>query len=254
MELARRVVFAQSQCLAMVLLLYAPGINCDIETSLAFEQCGVRVERITIRELERNPERLLNYKILVLPGGFSYGDSIASGVILSVYFKEFIRETVSVFLTRHTLVLGICNGFQVLVKSGLLGEGITFIENRNGRFEARWVRLRVVDKECPFTKGMDIIELPVAHREGRVVTVDGKINRALVYVDEEGRPTMEYPYNPNGSKDGVAGICDRTGRIFGLMPHPERFFLPMQYPTRWENGIPCGMRIIKNGVDWVKEA
>ncbi len=240
--------------LVHVLLLYAPGINCDVETSVAFEYCGARVERLTIRELERAPRRLLDYNILVLPGGFSYGDSIASGKILSVYFKEFLKDTISDFLAHRTLVLGICNGFQVLLKSGLFGKGVTLTENRQGRFEDRWVKLKVVNKSSPFTKGMDIVELPIAHGEGRVVTVDGNMNKALVYVDAEGSPTIEYPDNPNGSEDGVAGICDSTGRIFGLMPHPERFFLPMQYYKEWKNGVPYGMKIIKNGVDWVRKA
>jgi phosphoribosylformylglycinamidine synthase len=235
-----------------VLILYAPGINCDLETKIAFQTCGATVDEISVKKLEKLPTRLLSYDILVLPGGFSYGDSISSGKILSVYIKEFLRETVFEFLKRNTLVFGICNGFQVLVKSGLLGHGITLTENENGRFEDRWVRLRVTDSRCIFTKGLDIIELPIAHREGRVVVKDGSFNRVLAYIDEQDKPTMEYPYNPNGSKDAIAGICDDTGRIFGLMPHPERFHLPIQYPGIWKDEIPYGMRIIKNALDWVE--
>jgi len=238
--------------MAGVLILYAPGINCDLETKTAFQICGASVNEISIKKLEEQPTRLLFYDILVLPGGFSYGDSISSGKILSVYIKEFLRETVFDFLERNTLVLGICNGFQVLVKSGLLGQGITLTENANGRFEDRWVRLKTIDSRCIFTKRLDIIELPVAHREGRVVMKDGSVNKVLAYIDGQNKPTMEYPYNPNGSIDAIAGICDDTGRIFGLMPHPERFCLPDQYPRIWKNGIPYGMRIIKNAVDWVK--
>lgn len=238
--------------MARVLILYAPGINCDLETKTAFQICGASVDEISIKKLEEQPTRLLLYDILVLPGGFSYGDSISSGKILSVYIKEFLRETVFDFLERNTLVLGICNGFQVLVKSGLLGKGITLTENANGRFEDRWVRLKAIDSRCIFTKELDIIELPVAHREGKVVVKDGNVNKVLAYIDGQDKPTMEYPYNPNGSIDAIAGICDDTGRIFGLMPHPERFYLPIQYPGIWKDGTPYGMRIIKNAVDWVK--
>ncbi|MCK4330147.1 phosphoribosylformylglycinamidine synthase I [candidate division WOR-3 bacterium] len=236
-----------------VLILYAPGINCNLETKIAFQTCGANVNEITIRRLEQKPSKLLSYDILVLPGGFSYGDSISSGKILSVYFKEFLRETVLDFLKRNTLVLGICNGFQVLLKSGLLGNGVTLTENANGRFEDRWVSLRVTDSNCVFTKGLNIIELPVAHREGRVIVEDVKYNRVLAYIGDNDEPIMEYPYNPNGSNNAIAGICDNTGRIFGLMPHPERFFLSNQYPGMWKDGIPHGMRIIKNAVDWVRE-
>ncbi len=236
-----------------VLILYAPGINCNLETKIAFERCGAVVDELTIRKLEEEPSKLLLYNILVLPGGFSYGDSIASGKILSVYIKEFLRETVLEFLKGETLILGICNGFQVLLKSGLLGKGVTLTENLNGRFEDRWVRLKVADKNCVFTKGLDVIELPVAHREGRIAVKEEDYNAALVYIDSMNRPTMEYPYNPNGSYASIAGICDDTGRIFGLMPHPERFFLPEQYPGEWRNEQPFGMRIIKNAVQWIEK-
>ncbi len=235
-----------------VLILYAPGINCDLETKTAFQTCGASVDEIPVKKLEEQTAKLLLYDILILPGGFSYGDSISSGKILSVYMREFLKETVLEFLKRDTLVLGICNGFQVLVKSGLLGHGITLAENANGRFEDRWVRLRVRDSRCIFTKGLDIIELPVAHREGRVVVKDGAVNATLAYIDEQDKPTMEYPYNPNGSEDAIAGICDDSGRIFGLMPHPERFYIPVQYPGTWKDGVPHGMKIIKNAVDWVE--
>ncbi len=235
------------------LILYAPGINCDLETKIAFQTCGASVDEISVKKLEGQPAKLLFYDILVLPGGFSYGDSISSGKILSVYIKEFLKEAVFEFLKRDTLVLGICNGFQVLVKSGLLGQGITLTENANGRFEDRWIRLKVTNSKCIFTKGLDIIELPVAHREGRIITRNGNINRVLAYIDRQDQPTLEYPYNPNASEDAIAGICDDTGRIFGLMPHPERFHLPLQYSGIWGNGVPHGMKIIKNAVEWTEE-
>lgn len=236
-----------------VLILYAPGINCNLETKIAFQTCGADVDETSVKKLEKQPARLLSYDILVLPGGFSYGDSISSGKILSVYIKEFLKEAIFEFLKRGTLVLGICNGFQVLVKSGLLGRGITLTENANGRFEDRWIRLKVTNSKCIFTKGLDIIELPIAHREGRIILKNGNINRVLAYIDGQNRPTLEYPCNPNVSEDAIAGICDDTGRIFALMPHPERFYLPLQYPGMWEGGVPHGMRIIKNAIDWVEE-
>ncbi len=242
--------------MARVIILYAPGINCEVETSLAFEHCGADVEVISIKNLERNPKKLLDFDILVLPGGFSYGDSIASGKILSVYFSEFLKETVLQFIKRKTLVLGICNGFQVLLKSGLLGSGATLAENAGGRFEDRWVRLKIKNQKSKikniWTNGLpDVISLPVAHREGRVVMKDSNLNEALLYVDRGDNPTMEYPYNPNGSERAIAGICDETGRILGLMPHPERFYLPFQYPGPWNGEVPYGMKIIKNAVCWV---
>lgn len=236
-----------------VLILYAPGINCNLETRIAFETCGALVDEITIKRLGKEPDKLLLYDILVLPGGFSYGDSISSGKILSVYIKEFLRETLVEFLKRDTLILGICNGFQVLLKSSLLGNGITLTENLNGRFEDRWVRLKVTDSKCIFTRGLDTLKLPIAHREGRIIANNGGYNTTLVYVDDKDNPTMEYPFNPNGSYNSIAGICDDTGRIFGLMPHPERFFIPEQYPGKWEDDIPYGMRIIKNALHWIEK-
>jgi len=146
--------------------------------------------------------------------------------------------------------------------------GATLAENAGGRFEDRWVRLKIKNPAPTseagrgqkskikniWTNGLpEVISLPVAHREGRVVMKDSNVNEALLYVDRGGNPTMEYPYNPNGSERAIAGICDETGRILGLMPHPERFYLPFQYPGPWNGEVPYGMKIIKNAVSWVEE-
>lgn len=240
-------------------MLRAPGTNCDGETAFAFEQAHSQVESVHINELVHHPKLLSEYQIMVIPGGFTYGDDISGGKILANELRLKLGEDMRKLVADGRLILGICNGFQVMVKAGILPElspQLTLASNDSGRFECRWVYLRVNETSpCIFTRGIDMMYLPVAHGEGKVVTEPGIPNIALRYADETGNTNASYPYNPNGSIDNIAGICDDSGRIFALMPHPERFIRWTQHP-RWtrepakERGD--GFRIFENAVAWAK--
>ncbi|MFM7207598.1 MAG: phosphoribosylformylglycinamidine synthase subunit PurQ [Planctomycetaceae bacterium] len=224
------------------LVLRAPGTNCDHETSHAFERAGGLARRVHVRALAERPALLDDFQIFCIPGGFSYGDDIASGRILAVELKTRLGDALLRFRDRGGLVLGICNGFQVLLQTGLLladpatgRPEAALAHNTSGRFIDRWVRLSCAPSPCVFLKGLDEFELPVAHGEGRFVLRDparlqplrsaGQV--PLTYaLDEHGRAT-----NPNGAMGDVAGACDQTGRVFGLMPHPERFLDATQHPA-----------------------
>jgi len=250
-----------------VLVLRAAGTNCDVETAYAFDIAGAASERVYIDELERL--RLTDYQIIALPGGFTYGDDIAAGKILANEIKYKFRDKFLKFIEQGNLLIGICNGFQVLVKCGILPafnsnfetQSVSLVSNDSERFEDRWVHLKVNKERSVFTKGMrSIITLPVAHAEGKFVVKDddvlAKIKEHVVfqYVDKNGNEAG-YPFNPNGSMFGIAGISDKTGRIMGLMPHPERHISSLQHPnhTRGEfNGIGDGLLIFKNAVEYFK--
>ncbi len=229
------------------IVLRAPGTNCDEETAAAWERAGAVAETWHVGRLVESPGSLDAFQILTLPGGFSYGDDLGAGRILATRLGTVLGDSLRRFHDRGGLVLGICNGFQVLVRAGLLPGTVrsgraTLARNDSGRFEARWVRLATRPGLCPFISADSppTIELPVAHGEGRFVpgspdaldAIDRAGQIVLKYADHEGRPTETYPENPNGSARAVAGVCDPTGRIFGLMPHPERFVEPWHHP-RW---------------------
>ncbi len=251
-----------------VIVLRTAGVNCDYETAHAFRVCGAEVELVHINELRRKEKNLNFYHILALPGGFTYGDDIAAGKILANEIKFTLKNQIDEFIASGKLAIGICNGFQVLVKSGLLPRkngGVTLTDNDSGKFEDRWVYLKETSNgKCCFTKGIDsIVYMPVAHAEGKFVPKDEQTLNSLVeknlvvfrYVDENSNP-CGYPYNPNGSIYNIAGICDPNGRIFGLMPHPERHIDPTQHPRWTREGLKKegdGLQIFKNGVEFVRE-
>lgn len=228
-----------------VIVLRAPGTNCDEETAFAWEKVGAKVESVHVNRLIECPGRLAEFQILTIPGGFSYGDDLGAGRILATRLELALGAELSRFHDRGGFILGVCNGFQVLVRAGLLPGGLpasqaTLAHNESGRFEARWVSLAPTPGLCPFVSFHKPIELPVAHGEGQFLTslthdlerLSARGQIVLRYADQQGRPTETYPANPNGSPGGVAGVCDPTGRILGLMPHPERFVEPWQHP-RW---------------------
>jgi len=228
-----------------VIVLRAPGTNCDEETAAAWELAGAASEVVHIGRLLEAPARLDQAQILTIPGGFSYGDDLGAGRILATRLGHFLGDALRRFHDRGGLILGICNGFQVLVRCGLLPGGqvpfpATLAWNDSGRFEARWVRLAPRPGRSPFVTFSNPIELPVAHGEGKFMVQDhsaaARLEHAgqvvLQYADSAGRPTEEYPANPNGSMLAAAGICDPTGRIFGLMPHPERYVAGHFHP-KW---------------------
>jgi phosphoribosylformylglycinamidine synthase len=229
-----------------VLVLRAPGINCERETHFAFARAGGAPAYVHIQELLAAPDRLDDFAILAVPGGFSYGDDIASGRVLAQEMRGALGPRILQFLGRGGLALGICNGFQVLVRLGLLpctrgtlDEEVTLTHNLSNHYECRWVTLQTTKSRCVFLPPGLTLRWPAAHGEGRLVARDAALQRLLLdegyatalYVDDQGRPTETYPQNPNGSPLGIAGLTDRTGRVLGVMPHPDRSFLPTHMPA-----------------------
>jgi len=248
------------------LMLRGPGTNCDGEAVFAFQQAGAEVASVHVNRLISREQRLADYQIMVIPGGFTYGDDIAAGKVLANELALNLGEDIKRFVEVGGLILGICNGFQVMVKAGVLPEPgnnspsqITLATNDSGKFECRWVYLSVnQDSPCVFTRGIDRMYLPVAHGEGKFVAdpdVLPGLNVAVYYTDEKGRRGTGYPDNPNGSVEDIAGICDSSGRIFALMPHPERYIRGSQHPrwTRLGAGeYGDGFQVFVNAVRWVQ--
>ncbi len=263
------------------LVLTGYGINCDCETAEAFRLADAEPAVIHINDVMNRHFSIHDYQVIAFPGGFSYGDDLGSGLAMANKIrhgrteKGSLVEEIIQFVYDGKIVIGICNGFQVLVKSGLLPNpknrlhpSASLIANDSNAFESRWVDLDVPQNICPAMKGIDSISLPVRHGEGKFVVkseaiMDALKDRAQIiaqYADESG-PTMEYPGNPNGSQDAVAGICDDTGRIIGLMPHPEAFLSFYNHPhwTRLkalqkissEEGD--GLKIFRNIVRWLED-
>lgn len=237
-----------------VLVLRAAGINCDEETAAACELAGGRAERVHINRLAAGEVQLDDFAALIIPGGFSYGDHVGAGKLLAVDLVHRLGEAVQAFVADGRPVLGICNGFQVLVKAGLLPavtpdtsasqQRVTLTHNERGHYECRWIRLVANPvSPCLFTAGLDEpFALPIGHGEGRFVAADETLAQlhergqiVVQYADEHGAPTASYPANPNGSAQAIAGICNPAGNVFGLMPHPDRAYLPQLHPD-WLRG------------------
>ena len=249
-----------------VLMLRAPGTNCDAETVFAFQQAGAAVTSVHVNQLIRREQLLSDYQIMVIPGGFTYGDDIGAGKVLANELKLNLGEDITRLIDAGGLILGICNGFQVLVKAGILPEisnwgspMLTLANNDSGKFECRWVHLWVnKGSSCVFTKGIESMYLPVAHGEGKIVAdseVLPELNVVLRYTDERGNSEAGYPHNPNGSAANIAGICDASGRVFALMPHPERYIRGTQHPQWTRQGARDygdGFQVFLNAVRWVK--
>jgi phosphoribosylformylglycinamidine synthase len=248
----------------------------------AFALAGGEVSWVHINALLKDPEQLEGFHVIGLPGGFSYGDDIASGKILANQLIHHLKSPLARFVADGKLILGVCNGFQVLVKSGLLpgpmpqlaagvgGEGgsqedwhpTTLTYNTLGKFEDRWVRVRAVSKSCKWIPdGGRVMDVPIAHGEGRFVTRDAAALAALrendqvafEYVDAQGQPAVSYPELPNGSVEAIAGICDVTGRVLGLMPHPERAAEAVNHPlfSRGQ-GKADGLAIFQAAMEYVR--
>ncbi len=267
------------------LVLRAPGINCDKETAHACRLVGFETELVHINSLLKAPDTLLDYAFLVIPGGFSYGDDLGAGTLLAKNLTIHLGQQLQQFVAEGRPVLGICNGFQVLVKAGLLPggeEGVlkqtptgaspplygsasahplqaTLTDNASAQFECRWVTLAPQASPCLFTRGIERpLELPVAHGEGQFV-FDNNITYLqaarqipLVYVTDSAEDTT-YPANPNGSVGNVAGVCNARGNVLGLMPHPERYVTALQHPLRrgGTNGQGDGLLLFKNAYNYV---
>ena len=257
-----------------VLILRAPGTNCDRETAYAFEQQGGSSDILHINRLLESPGLTDDYQILCLPGGFSYGDDIAAGRIAAGQMRHHLLNALESFRDQGKLILGICNGFQILLKSGILlpdnsqtGPPATLAWNDSGRFEDRWVNLETASDHCVFLNGIKNIYLPIAHAEGKFMARDtdtltslestGQLTLRYVEPERNGRQLSDdlgFPFNPNGSQANVAGACDASGRVFGLMPHPERYVDPTHHPrwTREDNQEINGSKVFQNAIDYFR--
>lgn len=263
------------------LILRTAGTNCDRETLFAFRAAGAEADAVHVNALAKDKSVLARYHILAIPGGFTYGDDVASGKVLANELRSNLEKEISRFVSSGKLVIGICNGFQVLIKMGLLpgGEGritydvtATLGLNDSGRFEDRWVHLTKGNAPngrhvCVWTRDLpETTYIPVAHAEGKFMPRNEKALRELIkngqvvfrYTNGLGKAT-EYPGNPNGSVDDIAGVCDVSGRILGLMPHPERHISYLQHPNwrrfgeRARRDLGAGLRVFENGVNFARK-
>jgi phosphoribosylformylglycinamidine synthase I len=258
----------------VALVLRSAGTNCDAETAHAFELAGATTRSVHVNQLVQQKRLLDDVQLLAFPGGFSYGDDIAAGRILANQIAHYLRDALGAFVAAGKPVIGICNGFQVLVKTDLLpgpvggrvGQTCTLTHNDSGRFIDRWVHLAPRGNRCVWTTGLTALELPIAHGEGKFVPADENVRKALwdneqvalVYAKPDGTQADGPPDNPNGSVDAIAGVCDASGLVFGLMPHPERHVDPTQHYA-WTRKKPlppegAGLQIFRNAVKHVTEA
>jgi phosphoribosylformylglycinamidine synthase subunit PurQ / glutaminase len=262
------------------LVLYGYGLNCDYETAFALERAGADAVRVHTTDLLANPALLWDYHLLAVPGGFSWGDDHGAGVILALRLKLALGSALQEFIGAGRLVLGICNGFQVLVNLGLLpglpdhpgARLAALIPNDCGNFRDAWVHLKAMPSKCVFTQGLEVLELPIRHGEGKfyapaeiLAALWDRGHIALKYATPDGHPAMgRFPDNPNGSLMDIAGICDATGRVLGLMPHPEAYVSSCQHPTwtqakeTWRRRsepypeqVGAGLAIFKNAVTYL---
>lgn len=255
-----------------VLVFRTAGTNCDKETAFAFEQAKAEAEILHINYVKKQRD-LSKFDILCIPGGFSYGDDLGAGKILALEFMLWFKDELTNFVEKGGLVLGICNGFQVLTKIGLLpdtdfNQKVTLIDNNSARFEDRWVFLETNQEKKSLPRKIwlkdfpDIVEFPIAHGEGKFYTDDKTLEKieangqiAFRYSNgESGQEGASYPFNPNGSLNNIAGIVDKTGKVLGLMPHPERASLEHHNP-RWQqkNIFPWGAKLFENAVNYCKD-
>ena len=253
------------------------GLNCEKETSAAFETADSEVSRIHLNDLLEQPAKLSEFHILAFIGGFSFGDHLGAGTVFSNRVKYGLKEQLEEFINAGKLIIGICNGFQTITRmgivpaiDGLFNQEVALQHNDSGVFRDSWVTLKVNESSpCVFTKGMDLVPVPIRHGEGKFVPMNDEVLQqledggyvAVRYADPvSGEQTSEFPLNPNGSANNIAGICDKSGRVFGLMPHPEAYLSPFNHP-HWThqkiNGtLPSkglGLKMFRNAVEFAKE-
>jgi phosphoribosylformylglycinamidine synthase len=269
------------------LVLTGYGLNCDYETDFSLRLAGAQSHRVHINDLIRHdhdapPVNLADYDILVFGGGFSWADDHGAGVLMASKLKHHLGEEIQDFVRKGKLVMGICNGFQTLVNLGLVPgfdhhyteRLVALAANDSGNFTDTWVNLRVnPHSPCVFTPGISQLELPIRHGEGKFYASEDTIERlfknhqvVLQYADPHGSEAQgKWPLNPNGSLGDIAGICDPTGRIFGLMPHPEAFNHYTNHPDwtrqredrlrKGEQILPeegAGIQMFRNAVEYIK--
>jgi phosphoribosylformylglycinamidine synthase subunit PurQ / glutaminase len=256
------------------LILQAHGTNRDYDVAEALSLAGADPHPVPLNDLRAGKKHFADYQMLVVAGGFSYADSLGAGKLLALDLNSYFNEEISAFVESGKPVIGICNGFQALVKSGILpgekGEarrknkaGATLTFNAKGHFECRWVNLAPVSQTCIWTKDLeDTIFCPIAHGEGNFQSSDAAFVNALAvqdqialtYIYPDGAPANgDYPINPNGSMLDIAGICNPQGNVLGLMPHPENHIHPHQHP-QWTRGIKgnSGLALFENGVRYAR--
>ncbi|HDY73678.1 MAG TPA: phosphoribosylformylglycinamidine synthase I [Euryarchaeota archaeon] len=250
-----------------VCIIRAPGTNCDRETAMCVESQGLEAEVVHVKRLMDGEIRFSDYDGLIIPGGFSFGDHVRAGALLGKILKERFGDELAQFSSDGKPILGICNGFQVLVECGLLPGNTAqsaLTTNLSSRFECRWVDLSVETSRCIFTDGLSgSIRLPVAHGEGRFLVTAGELKEltntgqvVFKYAQKNGGSAGgSYPENPNGSIDDIAGICNKEGNVFGLMPHPERAFYRFLHP-RWtksdeSESFGDGYKIFNNMAEYI---
>lgn len=252
--------------LPRALILHAPGSNRDHDVAQAISLAGLQPVIVPLTELRAQRQSFGAYQMLVVPGGFSYADALGAGRLLALDLKVYFADEVRAFVATGKPVIGICNGFQALVKANIFDVGFdpqtTLTFNASGHFECRWVTLKPTSQRCLWTRGLkDLIDCPVAHGEGQFLFADptllntfqkqGQI--ALTYTSPDGSPAQgAYPANPNGSIADIAGVCNAQGNVLGLMPHPENHVVPHQHP-RWSRGPQgrLGLRLFQNGASYV---
>jgi len=259
-----------------ILILTGYGVNCEAESVFAWKLAGANPRMVHLHDLLERPDLLNQFKALMFIGGFSFGDHMGSGQVLALRLRSRAAGEITNFINKGNLVLGVCNGFQVMVKLGLLpgfdgdylSRRITLTHNDCGAFQNFWVNLGFESKcPCVFTRGLKEMSLPIRHGEGKIITLDkavlDRIEKAhgvvCRYIDADTRkPAVRFPDNPNGSLNSIAGLCDPTGRVFGLMPHPEAYLSPENHP-QWQRQklsgkLPksgSGLKIFKNAVEYL---
>lgn len=260
------------------LVIKGYGINCENEMGEACRKAGATPSLVHMSDILRNDYSLASFKLLMLPGGFSFGDELGAGKAFAnrLHYVSKFKEKLQQFVVDGGCILGVCNGFQLLVKLGLLPFGneqtVTLAPNDSMKFENRWTHHSIAESRSVFTKGLQHLYLPVRHGEGKLIFKEAKFYNKLLengqivmrYANHEGIPTQNYPHNPNGSFDGIAGICDSTGRVLGMMAHPEAFTDIFQHPS-WtkqkdqasRNAQPLdrkgdGLKLFQNAVNFIK--
>lgn len=262
-----------------VLIITGYGLNCEAESRYAWEKAGARATLIHIQDLMDKPDRLHGYGALMFIGGFSFGDHMTSGHVFAHLLRHHLQDELRSFIEEGGLILGVCNGFQIMTKLGLVPglqkeyfkPAVSLMQNDCGAFQNFWIRLRFeTSSPCVFTRGLDVMDLPIRHGEGKIYPRNRAVLDALEkegcvacrYLDPaSNQPAVEFPANPNGSVHSIAGLCDPTGRVFGLMPHPEAYLFPEQHP-QWEfrdRSQPppehgAGLKLFENAVRFMREA